>query len=136
MNKTINGNLIIHGKLILEKGSKVFATGRMMVGATAFGFTDAELLAMNGEHIQGNLILCKDNYYVDGDVYTLTGADLHGAGCAMVPVENLADYIEVHKYENPTDPDVWPDVQGCDHNCCACMAKCMYRKAEYKEETE
>ena len=43
---------------------------------------------------------------------------------------------DLERLKHAQDPDVWPDVQGCDHNCCACMAKCMYRKAEYKEKTE
>ena len=89
-NKRINGNLIVHGKLILENGNKVFATGCMFSSdTTLISMPESELVTMEGEHIDGDLHLNRMSYYVDRNVFILKGVEMHGPGCSMNPFKTL-----------------------------------------------
>lgn len=75
----INGNLIVHGKLILNAGSKVYSSKYINTNAPIMGYTEEKLRDLPGKHIDGNLVIDGDNYYVTGQVLSI-GAELHGGG--------------------------------------------------------
>lgn len=115
-NKTtkIKGDVIVHGKIILKNGAKIFMTG--CVAPTAYPFlypVKADLEKKEGMHIYGDLVLENETWLVDGSVLGMVSGQMKaGSLTKHISKEELENFMSM-SYDERILSSIISDAEKC-----------------------